>query len=193
MQGSGIRPWLLIIFIAELRAGDESNTIVKYTVDASLLALEKTDMHIKYEFDKVAACFSNKFGINMAKLKEIVVHRPQQKNILLPTTLRGIERVLSAKLLVVWLQSDLGMGIDVNNSSKYVSDCIYKLKCKKTRPVSNHLNVAFEAIVISRIIFVESAWIGSASRADIDLIQKAFVKTKRASHCKYRLQSRRIP
>ena len=56
-----------------------------------------TDVQINDEFDKIAAWASeNKLGINMAKTKEIVFHRPLPKNLLLPTTLPGIERVLSA-------------------------------------------------------------------------------------------------
>ena len=103
---------LLIIFMADLRPGGESNRIVKYADDASLLVTEETDVQINYEFDKVVAWASkNKLWINMAKTTEIVFHRPHPQNLLLPTTLPGIERVLSAKLLVVWLQSDLGMGI----------------------------------------------------------------------------------
>ena len=100
---------LFIIFIADLRRGGESNKIVKYADDASLLVPEKTDVQINYEFDNVVAWASeNKLRIKMAKTKEIVFHKPHPKNLLPPTTLPGIERVLSAKLLGVWLQSDLG-------------------------------------------------------------------------------------
>ena len=85
--------------------------IVTYADDACLLVLGKTDVQIKYEFEKVVAwALENKLRINIAKTKEIVFHRHHPKNLLLPTTLPGIERVLSAKLLGVWLKSDLRMG-----------------------------------------------------------------------------------
>ena len=101
---------LFIIFVANLRPVRDSNRIVKYADDASVLVPEKTDVQINDEFDTVVAWASeNKLRINMAKTKEIVFQTPHPKN-LLPTTLPGTERVLSAKLLGVWLQSDLGMG-----------------------------------------------------------------------------------
>ena len=44
--------------------------IVKYADDARLLVPEKTDVQIKYEFEKVVAWASkNKLGNNMAKTK----------------------------------------------------------------------------------------------------------------------------
>ena len=44
---------LFIIFIADLRPDGESNRIVRYADDASLLVPETTDVQINYEFDKV--------------------------------------------------------------------------------------------------------------------------------------------
>ena len=45
----------------------------------------------------------------MAKTKEIVFHRADARNVLLSSELPSIERVLCAKLLDGWLQSDMGM------------------------------------------------------------------------------------
>ena len=102
--------------------------------------------------DKVYAWASeNKLRINMDKTKEIVFHRPHCRNLLLPTTLPGIERVLSTKLLGVCFQADLGMGIHVDTLLKFVN-----LIETKTRNV----------------------WTGYASRADIVLIQKLFLKAR---------------
>ena len=47
--------------------------------------------------------------VNMVKTKEIVFRRPNARNVLFPSELSGIERVLCAKLLGVWLQADMGM------------------------------------------------------------------------------------
>ena len=46
--------------------------------------------------------------VNMAKTKEIVFQRPNARNYLPPAELPGIERVMFAKLLGLWLQDDLG-------------------------------------------------------------------------------------
>ena len=93
---------LVIIFIADLRPGGESNKIIKFADDANLLVPKKTGVQINDEFDKVVAWASeNELGINMAKTKEIVFHKSRSKNLLLPTTLPGIEGILAAKLLAV--------------------------------------------------------------------------------------------
>ena len=44
---------IVIIFIADLWPGGESNRIVEYADDSGLLVPEKTDVQINYEFDKV--------------------------------------------------------------------------------------------------------------------------------------------
>ena len=51
----------------------------------------------------------NKMLVNIAKTKEIMFHRPNARNVLLPSELPAIERFLFAKLLGVWLQADMGM------------------------------------------------------------------------------------
>ena len=70
---------LLIIFIAD-RPGGETNKIVEYADDASLLVPEKTDVQINYEFDKVVAS-ENKLGINMANKENSLSHTSPQKPI----------------------------------------------------------------------------------------------------------------
>ena len=48
----------------------------------------------------------------MARTKQIVFPKPNAKNVLIPSELSGLERVLyvlyCAKLLGVWLQADMG-------------------------------------------------------------------------------------
>ena len=51
----------------------------------------------------------NKIQVNLAKTKEIVFHRPNARNVLLPSELPGIERVPCVKLVGVWMQADMGM------------------------------------------------------------------------------------
>ena len=144
---------LFIIFIADDRSGGESNRIVKYADDASLLVTEKTDVQINYEFDNVVAWASeSKVGIDVAKTKEIVFHRPRPKNLLLSTTLPESERGMSAKQLGICLQSDLGMGIHVDNIAKICKQRLCPVTQLNKHGLSHSLlNFVFEAVVISRI------------------------------------------
>ena len=110
VQGSGIGPTLFIICIADLRPTGSTNYITKYADDSSLLVPENHDVGLYDELNNVLKNSEvNKIHINMAKTKEIVFHRPNARNVLLPSELPAIERVLFAKLLGVWLQADMGM------------------------------------------------------------------------------------
>ena len=81
----------------------------KYADDDSLLVPEKNDADLEWKFLNVRKWTNDyKLMINMAKTNEIVFHRPNARNYLPPAELSGIERVMFAKLLGVWLQDDLG-------------------------------------------------------------------------------------
>ena len=86
-----------------------TNHIIKYADNASLLGPEKNDVGLETEFLNVTKWANeNKLMVNMAKTKELVFHRLNARNYLLPPELPGIERVICAKLLGVWLHDDLG-------------------------------------------------------------------------------------
>ena len=67
----------------------------------------------------------------MEKTKELVFHRSNAKNYLPPVALPGIERVMCAKLLEVWLQEDLGMKEHVNNLMLLHNQCTYLITLLK--------------------------------------------------------------
>ena len=70
---------------------------------------KKNDGDLEREFLNVTKWANdNKLMVNMAKTKETVFHRPNSRNYLPPAELPGIERVIFAKMLGVWLQDDLG-------------------------------------------------------------------------------------
>ena len=82
---------------------------VLYNKQQPLLVPERTDVDMPEEFSHIMKRSSdNKLVVNLAKTKEIVFHRPNPNNYLSPKELEGVERVEVAKLLGVWLQSDLG-------------------------------------------------------------------------------------
>ena len=65
--------------------------------------------------------------INLAKTKELVFHRPNVRNYLAPSELPGLERILCAKLLGVWLQHDLGMRKHIDYVLHICNQCTYLL------------------------------------------------------------------
>ena len=107
MQRSGLGPTLFTICIIDLKRIGFSNRITKYADDCSLMVPEKCDVDMLDEFQHALNwAVANKLTINMYKTKELVFHRPNARNYLVPTELPGIERVLCSRLLGVWLQND---------------------------------------------------------------------------------------
>ena len=98
-----------LICIMDLKPVGSTNHITKYTDDASLLVPETNDADLERKFLNVMKWANdNKLMVNMAKTKEIVFQRPNARNYLPPAELSGIERVMFAKMLGVWLQDDIG-------------------------------------------------------------------------------------
>ena len=127
--------------------------MTKCVDDASLLVPEQTDVEINEELNHVLKwAVDNKLTVNMAKTKELVFHRPNPTNIVPPTIMQEIERVLCAKLLGVWLQSDLGSRIHVEYVLHICNQRLYLLlQLKKQGPTLAKLQTVFVAVVLSRL------------------------------------------
>ena len=69
----------------------------------------------------------NKLIVTLAKTKEVVFHRPNPMNYLPPTKLNGIDRVVIATLLEVWLQNDMGAGKHVEYITRICNQRLYLL------------------------------------------------------------------
>ena len=134
----------------------------KYADDSSLLVPENHDVGLYDELQNVLKWAEvNKMQVNMAKTKEIVFHRPNARNVLLPFELPGIERVLCAKLLGVWLQADMGMKKYVEYIVHFCNERTYlltQLKWHRLPPVP--LQIVFDTIILVRVLYALPAWRG---------------------------------
>ena len=100
--------------------------------------------------------------------------------ILFPSELPGIERVLCAKLFDVWLQVDMGMRKHVD----YILHIYYQqtsllTQRKRQGLPQTQLQSVFDAIILARVLHASPAWQGYLSAANIDSLQQLFIKTKR--------------
>ena len=142
---------------------------------------ENANIDINVEFEHVLKWASdNKLTVNMAKTKEIVFHRPNPKNFVAPNEIQGIERVLFAKLLGVWLQPDLGTKKHCDYVLNICNQRLYLLTQMKKQglPLTKLQNI-FEAIIVSRILYGAPAWSGYVHSSDIECLQKMLLKAKR--------------
>ena len=82
VQGSGIGTTLFVIWIIDLKPIGSSNYITKNADDVSLLVPEKCEIDINLEFQNVLSwAKNNKLMIYMAKTKELILHRPNPRNL----------------------------------------------------------------------------------------------------------------
>ena len=102
--------------------------MAKYADDSTLLFTEKTDVQMQDKFNSVTNWASvNKLTINVSKTRELVFHRPNPRNYLLPAEIKGIERVSYVKLLGVWLQEDMGFTRHVDYIKHICNQQLYLL------------------------------------------------------------------
>ena len=142
---------------------------------------EKCDVDMLDEFQNVLDwAVANKLTINMCKTKELLFHRPNARNYLAPSELPGIERVLCAKLLGVWLQSDVSMRKHVEIIMHICNQRSYLLTQLKRQGLSMaQLQSVFDVIVLSRVLYAASAWRGYLSAGEMASLQQLVAKAKR--------------
>ena len=162
VQRSGIGPTLFIICIGDLKPIGSTNYINKYADDSSLLVPEKYDVDISEELRNVLKWAEHiRMQVNMAKTIEIVFHRPNATNILFPSELPGIERVLCAKLLGVWLQADMGTRKHVDYILHICYQRTYLLtQLKRQELPQTQLQSVFDAIILVLVLYASPAWRG---------------------------------
>ena len=112
----------------------------------------------------------------MAKTNEIVFHRPNARNVLLPSELPGIEKVLCAKLLGVWLQADMGMKKHVEYNVHICNQRTHLLTQLKRQglPPAQLQNV-FDTIIFARVLYALPAWRGYKNASYINSLQQLFL------------------
>ena len=119
VQGSGVGPCLLIIFITDLRPAGTTNHLVKYADDATLLVPEIHSNSLKVEFSNVQKwAILNKLTTNMSKTKKMVCHRPSPRCLVPPPPISNVERVKFTKLLGVYISDTLGAGKQIEHMLK---------------------------------------------------------------------------
>ena len=186
VQGSGLGPVLFIIFIAALCTLCDDNQLCKYADDLSLLNPETASIGLNAEFDNIKLWATlNKLSINLSKTKEIIFRRPGIQRPLghcLP--LPGIEQLDSVKLLGVILQSTLTFSNHINYILNIINQRYYLLNQLRQQGLhSSKLDVIFQAIVISRIMYALPAFAGFLTSHDLGRINAALKKARRWQIC----------
>jgi len=92
IQGSGIGPYLYLVYASDLQTLSPHNVIIKYADDTTLLVGQHSSVDIQQEYDNICSWSArNRLTIYSDKTKEIVFHRPASRHLNILAPLSDIE------------------------------------------------------------------------------------------------------
>ena len=193
VQGSALGPSLFSIFISDLRPISSNNDMVKFADDVTIIAPAGSGTDISDEFNNVKQWASdNKMTVNFMKTKELVFRRPRPSAGFLPPCLEGIERIVVAKLLGVFVDSQFRFAEHIDFIMRQCSQRMYVLRSLQRKGLpAGSLEAVFNAIILSRIMYALSAWGGFVSAHDRSRVNKLLCRANRYKYCKKTINFRR--
>ena len=132
---------------------------IRQAVVNHLTLTENSDVGVEIEFNNVQEwAGDNTMILNLIKTKELIFHNPKARTCHsnLPVLL-NIERVTSAKLLGIYIQSNFSCDIHFNHIMTVSSQRLHILKVLKRQGLSlEMLHNVFYAIIVSKITYAIS-------------------------------------
>jgi len=168
LQGSGIGPYLYLLYASDLRTLSPHNVIVKYADDTTLLVGQHSSVDISHEYENICSwSFQNKLTINTDKTKEIVFHRPASRHLNIPPPLPDMERVSQATLLGIDTTSTLSTSTYVNRMLMQINQRLYLLSQLQSRGMNvQALHTLFTGLIMSKIAYALPAFAGQLTVDD---------------------------
>ena len=160
-----------------------SNILCKYADDTNLLSPANADVGLEAEFSNICHwAIENKMAINRSKTKEIIFHRPNPRNYILPPPIQDVERVCCAKFLGITISDVLKFDEHVKNILSICSQRLYLMKQLKNQGMSlKNLDIVYNALIVSRITYALPAWGGFLSGQLCNSINAFFKKSYKYS------------
>jgi len=181
VQGSGLGPYLYIIFKTDLKTLTPENELFLYADDTDLLIPETSPIEIAEEFQNILRwAENNKMRINKAKTKQLIFRRPNLAVSRMPTLLPTVEVVECLKTLGIYLQCSLNQTEQVNFILGLANQRLYLLKILKQNNLKmKELDCLFASLIVSRIAYAIEAW-GRFVTSDLECkINKMFRTAKK--------------
>lgn len=181
VQGSGIGPFLFIIYMLDLRALDLLNYLLKYADDTTLINPELAKTSAEEEMNHILEWAKlNKMSINLSKTKEMVFHRPSPRSFVPPSEVTDIKRVYSIKLFGVEFDSALDFSPHISAVVNCCNQRMYLLsQLKKLGLDTERCDIVFNAIVISKLQYALPAFYGYLSEPCKSKLSAIFRKANR--------------
>ena len=128
---------------------------------------------------------ANNLQLNRAKSVEIVFTDNKRKPHLrdLPVV-NGMQRLTEIKVLGVTVTSRLSVSGHITNVLQSCARSMYALRVLRSHGLSNpDLQIVFRAVVVSKLVYASCAWIGFATAADRNKIDKFLARCTRLGYC----------
>jgi hypothetical protein len=157
------------------------NFLLKYADDSTLFCPELSSVPVEDEMKHIMEWARlNKMILNLRKTVEIVFHRPNLNHDILPPALPDVDRVTTAKLLGVYLTSDLKFTEYISSVVTVCNQRLYLLSQLKKQGLGVFARDAvFAAIILSKIMYAMPALYGYLTERDKNHILSVFAKAQR--------------
>ena len=171
IQGSTIGPAAYAINASDLKPVNKTNFLFKFADDTDLVIPSSNESTKQTELQNISQwAIDNNLLLNHSKSAEIVFTRPRAK-VVIPDPILGIPRVNSIKTLGVTLSNNFSMQEHVTKTINSCAQSLYALKMLRSRGLNNAaINVVFQAVVLSKLMYASPAWSGFAGKEEIGRI-----------------------
>ena len=171
-QGCVLSPLLYSLYTYDCKPRYDSNIIVKFVDDTTVIGLISDDDESAYRDDVkqlVSWCASNDLVLNVSKTKEIVVDFRKSKSV--PSTLivnnSEVEIVDSFKFLGIHITSNLSWSLHARYMCKKCQQRLYFLRCLKKFHMKPEILVNFYRSIIESILTGSiMVWFGNMTESD---------------------------
>ena len=186
IQGSGIGPGAYVANAADLGTINRDNFLVKYADDTYLIVPARSITTTQVELDNIEQwAVTNNLKLNRQKSAEIIFTDSRRKTLTaLPNELPDITRVTSIKILGVTATNRLTMNEHVDNLLRSCAQTVYALKILRSHGMNKEcLSNVFRAVVLAKLTYAASSWIGFTCAADKDRIEAFLRRCRRSELC----------
>lgn len=171
-QGRVLSPLLYGLYTHDCVPAHDSNIIVKYADDTTVIGLVTNDNECAYreEVQRLLSwCSDNNLSLNTKKTKELIIDFTRRGGGHVPLLINGetVERVTSFKFLGVHMSEDTSWTANTTALVKKAQQRLYFLRSLRKVKLNKDLLVTFYRCSIESIItYAISTWYSSCTAAE---------------------------
>jgi hypothetical protein len=186
VQGSAVDSVSYVVTAADLCSDAPGNEICKNADNAYLILPASNAESREAELRNVESwAGANNLRLNRSKTTEITfTNRSRRQSYQYPSTIPGIARINTIKILGVTLTRCLSMAVHVQNVLNSCSQTLYALKTLRAHglPTAALQNI-YRSVVLAKVMYAASVWSGFASQTDRQRIDFFLQRGKRSGFC----------